>query len=402
VGGAIPPGLSREPKGAAPPGLTSEEGARREGGASTAPGGERDQQSEWENTVSCLSVTFLRGRTGARRTLRHLGVLWPAALAVATVLGGCSAPAAAPAAGSEHGLTLAQARAAYGAYVTASTAAAKEGDAARGLAIVADAQWAVLHAQYTALSISGTPVARYSYGTPTFYVPALSGYPQWFMAAVPVSTVTGGQPGAAVNTLMVFVRPARNAPWTLDGSAALDQPLPAIARDRDGYAISVGTTDASLLLQPNIVGPAQAAVVDEGPAAPAAAVMGGGPQTTELYAQQAALGNAATTRGLSYQWLLEGAAFAQWELRTADGGALVLYTMYLNTTTEHPGNVAGSPISVPPAFGPLITTSARAGRHGMTANWTYEFAAIDPPQTARGAKVEVIAGSGAPTYGRGY
>ena len=339
-----------------------------------------------------------------RGGLRYLGILGSAALAAAVVLAGCS-QAAAPSGtvtGSAPSLTLAQAQAAYSSYVAASTAAAKRGDAAQGLAIVADAQWSILHAQYTAHATSGTPVAQYSYGTPTFYVPALSGYPQWFMAAVPASTVTGGQPGPAVNTLMVFVRPAPNAPWTLDGSAALDQPLPAVARDRDGYAITVSSTDSSLLLQPNIVGPAQAAVVDQGPAAPAAAVMGSGPQTTELYAQQAALGNAAAARGLSYQWLLEGAAFAQWELRTADGGALVLYTMYLNTTTEHPGNVAGSPISVPAAFGPLITTSARVGRHGMTANWTYEFAAIDPPQTAHGAKVEVIAGSGAPTYGHAY
>jgi hypothetical protein len=267
---------------------------------------------------------------------------------------------------------------------------------------VADAQWAVLHAQYAALSVSGTPVAQYRYGTPVFYVPALSSYPQWFMAAVPTSTVAGGQPGSAVNTLMVFVRSAQNEPWTLDGSAALDQPLPAIARDGDGYAVNLGTTDPSLLLQPDIVGPAQAAVVDQGPAAAAAAVMGSGPQTTALYAQQAALGTAAAARGLNYQWLLEGAAFAQWELRTADGGALVLYTMYLNTTTEHPGNVAGSPIQVPAEFAPLLTASARAGSHGMTANWTYEFAAIDPPQAAHGAKVEVIGGSGAPTYGRGY
>ena len=363
------------------------------------------RQIRGADPVSCLSVTLRRGRTGARRTLRYLGILGPATLAAAVVLGGCSAPAAAPATsgtGSEHSLTLGEAQTAYGAYVTASTAAAKQGDAAQGLAIVADAQWSILHAQYAALSVSGTPVTQYSYGTPVFYVPAQSSYPQWFMVAVPTSTVAGGQPGSAVNTLMVFVRSAQNEPWTLDGSAALDQPLPALARDSDGYAIKVSTTDSSLLLQPNIVGPTQAAVVDEGPTAPAAAVMGSGPLTTELYAQQAAQGNAATARGLSYQWLLEGAAFAQWELRTADGGALVLYTMYLNTITEHPGNLAGSPVSVPANFSPLITTSARVGRHGATANWTFEFAAVDPPQTAHGAKVEVIAGSGAPTYGRGF
>ena len=35
----------------------------------------------------------------------------------------------------------------------------------------------------------------------------------------------------------------------------------------------------------------------------------------------------------------------------------------------------------------------------MTANWTYEFAAIDPPQSAPGAKITVIGGTGSPTYG---
>ena len=339
--------------------------------------------------------------TLARGRLRCLGVLGSAALAATVVLGGCSrasAPASAGT-GSVHSLTLAQAQAAYRSYVAASTAAATRGDAVRGLAIVADAQWSVLRAQYAALHSSGTPVTQYRYGTPTFYVPALSGYPQWFLVTVPTRTDTGGQLGPAVNTLMVFVRSGPAEPWTLDESAALDQPLPALARDRDGYALKVSTADPSLLLQTNIVGPTQAAVVDQGPAAPAAAVLAGGPQTTALYAAQAAQRNAAAARGLNYQWLLEGAAFAQWGLRTAGGGALVLYAMYLNTTTEHRNNVSGSPIPVPASFTPLLATPNQIGYHQVTANWTYEFAAVDPPQAAHGAKVEVIGGSGAPTYG---
>jgi hypothetical protein len=350
-------------------------------------------------------VTVRRGRTGARVRLRYpavLGAVGSAALAAAVVLAGCSSDAA-PAkadAGSEHSLTLAQAQSAYDAYITASTAAAKQGDATQGLAIVADAQWSILHAQYTAHTLTGTPVTQYSYGTPAFYVPALSGYPQWFMVDVPTSTDTGGQPGPAVNTIMVFVRSSQSQQFTLDGSAVLDQPLPAIARDSAGYVIS--TTDQSLLLPPDIVGPTQASVVDEGPTAPAAAVIAAGPQTTALYAAQAAQGSTVTAQGLNYLWLMQGAAYAQYDLRTTDGGALVVYTMYLNTTTEHPGNVSGSPIAVPANFAPLVPAAARIGKHGMTANWTYEFAAIDPPQSASGAKVEVIGGSGAPTYGHGY
>ena len=349
--------------------------------------------------VSCLSVALARGRT----RLTYLGVLGSAALVVA--LGGCS-EAAGPAkavTSAEHSLTIAQAQAAYSFYVTASTAAAKQGDATKGLDTVADGQWSIVHAQYRALATTGTPVPQYSYGTPTFYVPALSSYPQWFVVTVPVTTVTGAQQAPAVNTVMAFERSAPDEPWTLNGSAVLDHPLPAIARDSDGYAINVSTKDTSLLLPPNVVGATQAAVVDEGPKTPAAAVIANGPQTTGLYTTQAAQDNSYTAQGLSYQWLLEGAAVPQFDLRTTDGGALVIYTMYLNTTIEHPGNVFGPPIPIPAGFTPIVTsTSATNGNHGVAANWTYEFATVDPPGTVHGAKAEVIAASGAPTFGDGY
>ncbi len=344
-----------------------------------------------------------RGKTRAT----YLGILGSAALAGAAVLAaaGCTSTAA-PATASttaSHALTLAEAQATYNAYVTASTAAAKKGDAVQGLGIAGDEQWAVLHAQYTALTTTGTPVAQQRYGTPVFYVPALPNYPLWFAVAVPVSTEVGGHLGPAVDTLMVFQRFIPSRPWTLDGSTVLDQPLPAMAHDSDGYAVASSAGDPSLLLPPDLVGPTQAAVVDEGPAAPAAAVIGGGPHTTGFYAAQNAQGQSASAHGLNYLWLLQAASFAQYELRTADGGALVLYAMYLNTQIEHPGDLPGPPIPVPANFIPLITTSsARVGHKGVTANWTYEFAAVDPPQAAHGAKVEVIGASGAPTYGRGY
>jgi hypothetical protein len=353
--------------------------------------------------VSCLTVKLRWGRTGTRSGLRYLGVLGSAALA-AVVLGGCSSSApSTTASGSEHALTLAAARTVYDDYVKNSTAAAKQGNETLGLQWVGDAQWAIMHSEYTALAKVGTPVTQYSYGTPAFYVPALPGYPLWFLVEVPVRANTNGHLGPAVNTLMAFQKFIPSRVWTLDGTAVLDQPLPAIALDREGYATALSNTDSSLLLQPYIVGPAQAAVVDQGPAAPAARVMAGGPQTTALYAAQAAQGTAATARGLYYQWLLEGASFAQYELRTTNGAALVLYAMYLNTTTEHPDAVSGSPITVPDNFLSILPTGApEAGVHGVTANWTFEFAAVDPPQGAHGAKAAVIGGSGAPTYGHGF
>jgi hypothetical protein len=347
-------------------------------------------------------VKLRRGRTRTRR-LRILGSAALAATAV-TLAAGCSAaPAPANAAGSTtHAVSLAQAQSVYSAYVTGSTAAAQRGDAAKGLPLAGDMQWSILHAEYTGLNTTGTPVTQYSYGKPAFYVPALPHYPLWFMVEVPVRTDTKGQLGAAVDMLMVFQRYQASRTWTLNGSAVLNQPLPAIAHDSDGYAIALTDSDSSLLLQPDLVGATQAAVVDEGPAAPAATVIGSGPNTTGLYTTQNAHGNLTTAQGLNYQWLMQGASYAQYELQAASGGAVVMYSMYLNTVTEHPGGVSGSAISFPAGFLPLVTTATKTGVHGVDANWTYEFAAVDPPQSNHGAKVQIIGGTGAPTYGHPY
>ena len=348
--------------------------------------------------VSCLTVAVRRGRT----RLAYLGVLGCAALGVA--LAGCSGGSsgsgtAQAVTSAEHNLTITQAQAVYNTYVARSTAAARQGNETNGLALVADGQWSIVHAQYQALTSTGTPVPRYSYGTPVFYVPALSSFPEWFVVVVPVTPAPGATP---VSTIMAFDKAAADELWTLNGSAALDQPLPAIARDSQGYAVNVSTKDTSLLLTPNIVGATQAAVVDEGPAAPAAAVIASGPQTTGMYTTQAAQNSSYNAQGLSYIWLLEGAAVPQFDLRTTDGGALVIYTMYLNTTIEHAGNVFGPKISIPAAFAPIAKPSTATGAHGVEGNWTYEFAAVDPPATARDAKAVVIASSGAPTFGDSF
>src|SRR5581483_8228170 len=161
--------------------------------------------------------------------------------------------------------------------------------------------------------------------------------------------LTDGHPGPAVSTLMLFARAKTTVNWTLSGTAVLSGPLPKVALE-GGYATAVSTIDQSLLLRPDVVGATQAAVVDEGPASPAAAVVAAGPQTTGLYAAQAAQAAAQQRRGLQYQWLLQGSPFPEVGLRLAGGGALIVYGMYLNTTNEHPNLDAGSPIPVPAEF----------------------------------------------------
>jgi hypothetical protein len=330
------------------------------------------------------------------------------AAVIALAAGGCSAAAgSAGAAGGTHKLTVAQAEKVYDSYVSASDSDAASGNAAQGLTRVAYAQWYVTKSQYLALSATGTPVPRYRYGQPAFYVPAQTGSREWFVVTVPRQEVLGRQLSATASTLMLFERPKPSLPWTVIGTAALEAALPALARDQDGYAVPVADDDTGVVLRPDALGATQAAVVDEGPANPAAAVVGEGPLTTGLYGSQAAQASSDQAQGLQYQWLLEGSSYPQFELKTADGGALVIYAMTLNTTTQHADTSSGKPssgfpISVPTAFVPLLGATNEVGYHEVITDWTYEYVAVDPPAGTQGAKVDVIGSGGGPTYGHAY
>jgi hypothetical protein len=326
------------------------------------------------------------------------------ALAAVTMLAvqGCSGSAPASATlsrNASHGLTIAAAHTAYQQYLTSSRQDA--GDQAKALDLVAAAAWAQAKGQYEALASTGTAIPAYRYGAPTFYVPALTDYPRWFMVQVPRATEANGHLGPLAQTLMVFDKLTPDGTWTLNGTTAIDGSLPALKMN-DGYAVAVAADDESLLLRPDVVGATQAAVVDEGTANPSAAVISPGPLTTGLYAAQDGHASAEAAHDLVYSWLLEGAPFPVSGLATADGGALVLYGMYLNTTTSHPNLVAGSPIPVPAGFAPLLAAPTEIGYHAVYANWTYQFAAVDPPPTQKNAKVSVISANGAPSFGHAY
>lgn len=328
-----------------------------------------------------------------------------AALAIATALAtqGCDAgPAAqastAGAAAADHpDVTLTQARSAYESYLTSSDTAAAQGDEVGGLAVVADAAWHIASAQYLLRASASKPVTRYAYGTPTFYVPIVNRYPHWFMADV-ARRPLGSRPGSGTRTLMVFSQAKAGDPWLLDGDAAVEpgQRMPAIATDASGYAIAVPAYQQGLLLQPNVVGGTQAAVVDEGPANPAADLINPGPQTTGLYRQQAAV-SAGTAKNLSYTWYMQGATFHQFALRTTSGDALVLYGMYLHTALEQAAGGTGPAIPVPANIRALFTEPDEVAAHGVYVDWTYEFASLDPAAGSGDAKVTVIAATGAMT-----
>lgn len=312
-------------------------------------------------------------------------------------------------------VTAAQARGVYDAYMSQTASALAAGDQKAALALTQSTQWDTLSAAFRIAASRHATVRPYRYGTPAFYLPVQNGYPQWFVASVPrtapagsPASVAGVPQSASGQVLMIFEKPGPMRPWQLTSSAQLQpgQRLPKLATTADGYVETAPLNDATTYrARPDVVGPLQAAVVDDGPAAPAAAAVAAGPLTTGIYASEAAIKPPA---GDVRQWTLEGSRYDRFALRTADGGALAFYSMYLNATTEVPAELAesativpGKPIAAPPEFAPLLKAGAPVPRKRLLTQYSLGFAAIDPPASASDAKIQVIAMGGGPSWASG-
>lgn len=324
--------------------------------------------------------------------------------------GGGGSAAAGTITGPATVTTAAQARQVFDAYVTRTDRALAAGNATAALALAQDEPWKELSTAIATAKFHRTAVAPYRYGTPAFYIPAPHDYPRWFVASVRRTAPPGapasvaGVPQAATGqALMLFQKEAEGLPWKLSGTVQLrpGQQVPKLATTSSGNAEVARLDDTrSYLARPDVVGPLQAAVVDDGPAAPAAAAVASGPLTTGMYQQQAALKPAA---GESRQWTLQGSRDGRFALRTADGGALVFYAMNLYTTVKAPSKPdaakAGRTIAVPPEFVPLLPPGAATmARASLRTQYTMAFAAIDPPASAANAKIQFIAVDGAPAW----
>ena len=258
-------------------------------------------------------------------------------------------------------------------------------------------------------SLSVQPdVAVYTYGAPTFYLPAAAGYPRFFVASVtralrgtdsPATGAGGAQVPPGGPALILFEQADARAPWLLASISQLPSgvTLPKLATGSAGYVPTVPLSDASLVAQPDDAGPLQAGVVDDGPASAATRAVADGPLTTGMY--QGAVNHAGglrAPRGDVYQWELDGSSLPQFALRTAAGGALVFYAMSLNTTVAVPDVInkanpvhSGPPIQVPIDVQMLLPLGRPAPLVQLSASQTLSFAAVDP--ASGNAKIQVIA-----------
>jgi hypothetical protein len=366
-------------------------------------------------------------RTHRRRLLAGAALTVTAALTAA----GCTSAPATSAGGGGHGtatataVTAPEAAAAYQriipavawprAYANATAALASTTDVAR-----VQTSTGLLTIRYFNARLPASNAVRL--GTPVFFLPEASGYPQWFVAsasatyadvpALPARQKRIGTPGgiqwpnASGKLVFLFTKATATARWQLSSGSVLAPgvSLPALATDRAGHVPTVALSDAALRAQPNLTGPLQAAVVDDGPGSPSAQVVASGPLTTGIYDnERAGLLGLTAPHGDALEWELEGSDYRQFALRTADGGALVFYAMYLNTTVQTPASLnlalplnPGPAISVPQPLAPLLGHGQRAPRIKLEGQQLLSFAAVDPP--ASGGKIQVIGIGGGWSY----
>jgi hypothetical protein len=378
---------------------------------------------------------------------RGTRLLSAAGLAVAAALAiqGCTSSAASNASGqggrAASAVTTAEASKAFQSYLDAVLTGAPvyHPEALAGTTGVAYSSYsaAIQVMRYHHVQ-AGSPPVRF--GKPVYYLPASTGYPRWFVADVVLTDSGATEPpltpaeGAVVpwmgistgagRHLVLFEKATAAAPWQLGGlleehqmaagaapwQLASDSRLapgvspPALAKDDTGHVPVVPLSDTALLARPDVAGALQAAVVDDGPASPAATMVASGPLTTGIYqAEHDTLLGLSVPPGDVSQWELEGSNVTKFALRTADGGALVFYAMYLNTTVEVPALLnksepvdLGPPIAVPPYVAPLLAVGNTAPHRHLEAQQLLSFAAVDPAGSP--AKIQVIAIGGGPNY----
>ena len=344
------------------------------------------------------------------------------ALTAALAAAGCTSTPASTGAGIQAGstsaeVTTAQASQAFASYVAVADRAASTGNATLALSSVAGVQKTAITTQLRAAKSGAGELTRYRYGTPAFYLLRQGGYPRLFVASVQRTLVGGNNlPGGAGwlpvapagQVLMVFQQNSATSPWLLSSTSQLPAgvSVPPLATDSAGYVATVPLNSGAQLTSPQTTAPLQAAVVDDGPASPAAKVVAVGNLTTGLYA--AARGAQTAPPGDIYNWELEGSHYTSFALRTADGGALVFYAMYLNSIVQVPAELnkgvvkAGPPITVPGYLSFLLAPRQTVPRVQLEAQQLLSFAAVDPPAggstEANAAKIQVIAIGGGLIY----
>lgn len=251
-----------------------------------------------------------------------------------------------------------------------------------------------------AIHSHGGDPPRYSWGRREVYVPRQSPgrSPQWFLATAERRDPSGETRLA----VLVFARQGERARWQVSHESLLypEEGLPEIALDDDGYATALDPRDQSVAVSPNLMGPLHATIAEEGPQGFASGLIAPGPHTTGFYAEIEETRRTARERDcMNYRSIFALAArYPVFALRTADGGALVAYTL-VRTSTWSPGKEQlkcgeGRPVPIPPEARWLLGAGGPIIREERQIQETQQYVAAVPPKAST-APAHVIGYEGA-------
>lgn len=205
----------------------------------------------------------------------------------------------------------------------------------------------------------------------SFYIPRLTGYPQWFAAGA--ATVRNKQ---TVRHALLFTRAKADAPWLLTVAPQVgDTALSKVALGSDGYATPVAPDAKDLAVAPGRLPAAHAALLTEGPRAAGASVLAEGTQTTETYKALKEGEKTLAGRGVTLSSRFAAAPYDVYALRTRDRGALVWYVLKQKEaySSSRPGrlSVSGDLVGLAPAG---------SGRTRMDTTVLVQYLAAVPPE----------------------
>ncbi|TDD79471.1 hypothetical protein [Actinomadura rubrisoli] len=280
-------------------------------------------------------------------------------------------------------LTPQVAQKAFGTYVIDEDVARAAGDERLALTWTSDGQSQLTAAEFRKAAFDGDPVRRFAYGKPRLYVPRLKPevYPQWFVASV--HRTVQGDAKSGRTALMAFMLRGPSDRWRLTLATLLAPKAkePKVLIDPEGYATSLDTGDASVLIPPRDVGGIHATIAAEGGGSVAAKVMRPGPATTGYYQQGKRAKKTAKEKDLTLQIVYTATPYPAFALRTDRGGGLVLYALFRNSAliAKDPGTPKPE---IPPEAEHLLDGTVEGNEVDTTA--TLHFAAYDPPRARKG------------------
>ncbi|MFB4306090.1 hypothetical protein [Actinomadura sp. GTD37] len=296
-------------------------------------------------------------------------------------------------------LTPQVAEQAFRTYVTDEDVARAAGDERLALTWTSDGQSQLTAAEFRRAAYDGDPVRRFAYGKPEMYVPKLkdAAYPQWFVVSVDRSVL--GRPKSRHKALMAFVLRGPSDRWKLTLATLLQEKAdePEVAIDDDGYAEALSTDDTSVLIRPRDVGGIQATIAAEGGGSVAAKVMKSSAVTTGFYRDAKQAKKKAKKKDLTLQVVYTATPFPYFGLRTENGGGLVVYSLFRNTSLVAKDPDTPAP-EIPEDAEHLLDGTVEGNEVDTTS--TLHFAAYDPPKAKKGKaqpKAHMVADDGAVT-----